>query len=263
MELKFRNLNADEIELRVGNTKRKNQSQPKSKENPVVGFQLLLYKTARVDANILDETVGTFNWQKKFYQVKDTMICSLGINANYDKASTEPYWVWKDDAGDVSETEAVKGEASDSFKRAAFAFGLGRNNLYYAPFIWVKCENDINEYTKFYVSEIAYDKNGYITKLIIREQITDNLIFSYPKNAKVSQNGGNQQNNAVGGVKQTIAKQDLEIIELYLGQCNEEKRKSFFTWLDGLCGTMTPANLSYEQGKEVAQKLKGRLVNGK
>ena len=41
-ELKFRKLRADEIELRVASTTES-------------GFSLLLYKTARVDANVLDE----------------------------------------------------------------------------------------------------------------------------------------------------------------------------------------------------------------
>ena len=77
--IQFRKLKADEIELRVGAT---NES----------GFSLLLYKTARVDANILDETVGAFNWQKRFYQVKQTMICEIGINVNYDKDNEqEPF----------------------------------------------------------------------------------------------------------------------------------------------------------------------------
>ena len=126
--LTFRNAKPNEIELRVGAT---NDS----------GFSLLLYKTARVDANILDETVGAFNWQKRFYQVKNTMICSIGINVNYDDETKEPLWIWKDDAGDESNTEAIKGEASDSFKRAGFAWNICRS-LYSSPFIWIKKDQD-------------------------------------------------------------------------------------------------------------------------
>ena len=81
--IKFRNLTKDEVEVRVGG-----------------GNSLLLYKTARVDAEVLDETVGQENWQKKFYQVKNTMICSIGININYADHSKEPFWIWKDDGGD-------------------------------------------------------------------------------------------------------------------------------------------------------------------
>ena len=48
-----------------------------------------------------------------------------------------PEWVSKSDCGSESNTEAEKGEASDSFKRACFNWGIGRE-LYTAPFIWVK-----------------------------------------------------------------------------------------------------------------------------
>ena len=62
MQLQFRTLTANEIECRVGNVAKDGS-----------GFFLLLYKNARVDANILDETVGEFNWNKEYYQVKNTM----------------------------------------------------------------------------------------------------------------------------------------------------------------------------------------------
>ena len=179
MELKFRDLRAEEIECRVGNTKRQNPKLPKSDSNPVVGFQILLYKNARVDANILDETVGAFNWTKKFYQVKNTMFCEVAIR---DKDTGE--WVAKSDCGDDDfQTEQIKGEASDSFKRACFAWSLGRMNLYYAPFIWIKCENGVDEFTKLYVSEVEY-KDHIISKIIIKDRINDNVIYSFPKSAK-------------------------------------------------------------------------------
>ena len=110
-EIKFRNLTKDEVEVRVGG-----------------GGNLLLYKTARVDAQVLDETVGNLNWQKRFYQVKETMVCSIGINVNYDDPTKEPLWVWKDDGGDDDYTmEKVKAELSDATKRAGFAWGIGRS----------------------------------------------------------------------------------------------------------------------------------------
>ena len=127
---KFRDLRADEIECRVQSVKPN-------------GLVLLLYKDARVDMNILDETVGAENWQNKFYEHKGILFCSLGINTNYAEAPDKPdRWVWKDDAGVESNTEAEKGNASDARKRAGFAWGIGRE-LYTAPFTWIpadKCE---------------------------------------------------------------------------------------------------------------------------
>lgn len=117
--VKFRPLRADEVDARVGTCNEK-------------GFSLLLYKDARCDQNILDETVGPENWQRRHYEVKGNMFCSVGI---YDTEKKE--WIWKDDCGTESNTEKEKGEASDSFKRACFNWGIGRE-LYTAPFIYIK-----------------------------------------------------------------------------------------------------------------------------
>lgn len=118
--MNFRDLTAEDIEVRVAQC------------NQNWGVQLLLYKNARVDMNILDETVGAENWQNRFYECKGNLYCSLGINVNYDKPDKEPNWIWKDDCGSESNTEAEKGEASDARKRAGVAWGLGRE-LYTAP----------------------------------------------------------------------------------------------------------------------------------
>ena len=122
----FRDLRADEIECRIGTVSKQGK-----------GLSLLLYKTARTDCDILDETVGPENWQCRFYECKGTLFCSLGIRVVRDDGAYE--WVWKDDAGAPSNMEAQKGEASDCRKRAGFAWGIGRS-LYTAPFIWVPAE---------------------------------------------------------------------------------------------------------------------------
>lgn len=153
---KFRDLRADEIEVRVQSVK----------EN---GLVLLLYKDARVDMNILDETVGSENWQNKFYEHKGILFCSLGINTNYDKPDLPDRWVWKDDAGVESNTEAEKGNASDARKRAGFAWGIGRC-LYTAPFTWIpadKCNIKNGKcYDKFVVEKIIIE-NKQITAVAI------------------------------------------------------------------------------------------------
>ena len=115
----FRDLRADEIEVRIAQTSQ-------------WGVNLLLYKDARVDMAILDETVGQANWQNKFYEHKGILFCSLGINTNYNNPLADDRWVWKDDAGVESNTEAEKGNASDARKRSGFAWGIGRE-LYTSP----------------------------------------------------------------------------------------------------------------------------------
>lgn len=116
---KFRTLRAEEIECRVGS----------SNEN---GFTLLLYKDARCDQNILDETVGEFYWQRDHKELKGNIYCGVSI---YD--GEECQWITKWDCGAESNTEKEKGEASDSFKRACFNWGIGRE-LYTAPLIYIK-----------------------------------------------------------------------------------------------------------------------------
>ena len=114
----IRPLRADEIEVRVGNVYDG-------------GVSLLLYKNARVDMAILDETYGPTNWQRDHKEVKGNLYCGIGI---FD--SEKNAWIWKWDCGTESYTEKEKGESSDSFKRAGFNWGIGRE-LYTAPFIWL------------------------------------------------------------------------------------------------------------------------------
>lgn len=104
MGLKFRQLRADEIDCRVAQIKQN-------------GLTLLLYKDARCDMNILDETVGPMNWQRKHGRENANCIVSI-----YD--SEKEMWVEKEDTGTESNTEAEKGLASDSFKRSCFNWGM-------------------------------------------------------------------------------------------------------------------------------------------
>lgn len=116
----FRDLRAEEIECRVA------QAKPN-------GVSLLLYKDARCDQSILDETVGPMNWQR--HHSRDNANCIVSI---WDEQKKQ--WIEKEDTGTESNTEAQKGLASDSFKRACFNWGIGRE-LYTAPFIWIKAED--------------------------------------------------------------------------------------------------------------------------
>ena len=155
--MKFRLLTADEIECRIGTVKAQ-------------GVSLLLYKDARTDQNILDEVVGSMNWQRSHQILDGNLYCTVSI---WDEEKKQ--WISQQDVGTESFTEKEKGQASDCFKRACFNFGIGRE-LYTAPFIWIPstlCEikkNDDGKYTcydRFEVSEIGYDEKRNINKLVI------------------------------------------------------------------------------------------------
>jgi hypothetical protein len=170
LELKFRQLRADEIDCRVA------QIKPN-------GLSLLLYKDARCDMNILDETVGPMNWQRK--HGRDNANCIVSI---WDEDKKQ--WIEKEDTGTESNTEAEKGLASDSFKRACFNWGLGRE-LYTAPFIWVssdKCEitqkNGKTTCTdKFAVTDIKYT-DGKISDLTIMNTSKNAVAYTMKRGSK-------------------------------------------------------------------------------
>lgn len=102
----FRVLRADEIDCRISQIAKDGK-----------WLDLLLYKDARCDMNILDETVGPFNWEREHF--RENANCTVRI---WD--ATKEQWISKEDTGTESNTEAQKGLASDSFKRACFNWGM-------------------------------------------------------------------------------------------------------------------------------------------
>lgn len=165
--MEFRTLNKDEIDVRISQI-----------ENN--WCTLLLYKDARVDQNILDETVGAMNWQDHYS--RDNANCTVSI---WDDEKKQ--WIEKENTGTESFSEAEKGLASDSFKRACFNWGIGRE-LYTAPSIFIFPKKEIKykyngkevdefyEYkdgkyttkTRFIVDYIDYD-NKKIQNIVIRD----------------------------------------------------------------------------------------------
>ena len=160
MKIEFRKLRADEIDCRIGQIKDS-------------GLSLLLYKDARCDMNVLDEAVGALNWKRE--HTRDNRNCIVSI---WDEDKKE--WVSKEDTGTESNTEAEKGLASDSFKRAGFNWGIGRE-LYTSPFIFVECETvkkdiggyyiknaeDDKRFKSLRVAKIEYNDKREITNLVI------------------------------------------------------------------------------------------------
>lgn len=167
----FRLLNADEIEARVATVSEK-------------GCTLLLYKDARCDMNILDETVGTMNWTRS--HTRDNANCIVSI---WDENKKQ--WISKEDTGTESFTEKEKGLASDSFKRACFNWGIGRE-LYTAPFIWISADKvnlsqkngKYTTYDKFVVEAIRYDEKRQISALSIKNQLGKRVYIYNPKEKK-------------------------------------------------------------------------------
>lgn len=172
MEYKFRDLKSTEIDCRIAQINEK-------------GLSLLLYKDARVDMDILDETVGAMNWKRT--HTRENANCIIEI---WDEDKKQ--WIGKEDTGTESFTEKEKGLASDSFKRAGFNWGIGRE-LYTAPFIYIpltdkegKANFDLTEkngkkttYTKFHIEKIEITEKE-ITGLAIKND-KGKRVFVYKK----------------------------------------------------------------------------------
>ena len=177
----IRLLRAEEIECRIAMVNEK-------------GLSLLLYKDARVDQRILDETFGAFGWKRSHQCIDGNLYCTVEV---YNKDSGE--WVSKQDVGTTGYTEKEKSQASDSFKRACFNWGIGRE-LYSAPFIWVPAaktsiQKKGDKYIsneRFSVSAISFNDNREIVSL----EITD----SHGQTVYTMGQGGTHKDRKIAGL---------------------------------------------------------------
>lgn len=183
---KFRLLKAEEIEVKIKQVAEK-------------GAVALIYKTSRVDMDILDETVGAENWQSEYVEIKGNLYCGIGI-----KDETTQEWVWKYDCGIESRSDGEgnekKGEASDAFKRAGVQWGIGRE-LYTSPFIFLNLPTTANQngkgyklknpFARFEVKEIKYDGSNKIAKIVIADE-KGNEVYRHPREAANAEKNAKQ-----------------------------------------------------------------------
>lgn len=200
----FRKLTANEIDCRVASV---------SKEGSLM---ILLYKDARVDQKILDENFGIFGWQRKHEVIGGNLYCTVSVR-NPETGE----WVSKQDVGVESFTEKEKGQASDSFKRACFNLGIGRE-LYTAPQIWISKGNYTpNEkggtYDRFAVKEIGYDGDGNINRLIIENSKLKKVVFTTEK----------KESDRKGFPSRTIM---IEIAKKHYPEGSEQRKKLLDGW---------------------------------
>ena len=189
----IRLLSKEDIDVRVAQTNTYNNN-----GQLVVKVSLLLYKDARVDMKVLDELFTPMGWKRTHKLIGDRLYCQVEV---WDAEKKE--WICKEDVGVESNTEAEKGQASDSFKRACVNWGIGRE-LYTAPRISIEL-ND-KEYTRdqqgkirvsasFSVKSIGYDtKTRTITSLEIQDRFGN---VRYSMNAPAAQPAPKEPSQAV------------------------------------------------------------------
>ena len=109
----------DQIKWRLGAT---NQEKTKG--------IALAYIDSRDVQKRLDDVLGISNWRDYLDRVDGGFVSGIEIRIGDE-------WIRRSDAAGDTRVEPLKGGASDSFKRAAAKWGVGRY-LYYMPNIWVE-----------------------------------------------------------------------------------------------------------------------------
>ncbi len=249
----IRLLKADEIECRVAVIK----------EN---GLSLLLYKDARVDQRILDETFGPFGWKRSHQSIEGNLYCTVEI---LDKETGE--WVAKQDVGTMSYSEKEKGQASDSFKRACFNWGIGRE-LYTAPFIWIPAgkaeimyKEDQNKGKRFYcndhfsVSSIRYNDDREISALVV---VNDRGQTVYELKEKGAGTTGCRKGKAAGG-NGNKAETALKTAQKAPASISKEQMDSLQAELDRTGVTMETVQSRYQiqEPGAMSAELYGRVMS--
>lgn len=253
-------LTAKDVELRTAQIKKTNYG---------VYITLLVYKDARVDMRMLDKLYGPLGWQRHHREINGRLYCTISV---YDKENK--IWIEREDVGTPSNTEEVKGESSDSFKRAGFNFGIGRE-LYDAPNIRFKLNDGeysdyngkVSCYMKFRVSEMEYDAEaGEFSKFTVVDE-KGNIRFANKKAVNVAQSAQNQptqrekqQTNANAQAQQ---KNEPDVwVRAYKGQMcvylpalKEWKYLATITNGAVLAMIATDAQGKYAQVKEQAKKM--------
>lgn len=224
-------------------------------------ISVLLYKDARVDMKILDETFGPMNWQRHHDVINNNLFCTVSI---YDEDKKQ--WISKQDVGIPSYTQAEKGEASDSFKRACINIGIGRE-LYSAPGIFItplqgEVTQNKNKYqtrSKFYVKEIEYDNKREIAYLVIvdgkgnqryswgrKTQTSPPVANNKPTNAPNNNPTNTPDNNVIEHQRIDLAK---------MLKAKQVPMNTFMNWLKREYHVEKLENLNVNQVEEVKHKV--------
>ena len=189
-------LRAEEIECRIATINEK-------------GLSLLLFKDARADQRLLDEVFTPFGWKRTHQMIDGNLYCTVEI---WDREKQQ--WIGKQDVGTASYSEKEKGQASDSFKRACFNWGIGRE-LYTAPFIWIPAEktaiqrkgDKYTSYNRFSVSSISYNQQREITALSI---VNERGELVYEKKVPSANTNLKKEEHQKTGVLTLLQKKTLE-----------------------------------------------------
>src|SRR5690625_4019480 len=112
---------------------------------------LVAYVDSRDVQDMLDRVVGSDKWQDRYEVIHGGLFCGISIKGGDE-------WVTKWDVGAPSNYEKSKGNSSDSFKRAAVKWGVGRF-LYSLPIITLPSMAYKDKYYPSWNGRIIWDKD--------------------------------------------------------------------------------------------------------
>lgn len=246
-------LTKNDVELRVQSISEKKN------------ITLLVYKNARVDMRILDNVYGTMNWQRKHEVVNGNLFCTISV---WDSANG--HWVEKQDVGTESYTEAEKGQSSDSFKRAGFCWGIGRE-LYDAPHILFPAVADdklsknksgrYSTYMKFTVKEMEYDEERHEFKTFVVMDEKGTVRFSVKNYKKQRLDGNKSSHEEVNGEEPKPPQKSKQAEKLTIGgETKPTTVKEYKSMVFGKaqvldCMSIIPGLLKDKYGKDKFDEL--------
>lgn len=211
-KINFKHLTPNQIEVRPTGTTPKGQC------------TLLLYIDSRCASNILDETVGAFNWSIEYKPIGDKVFGRLSI---YDEERN--IWVHKEDTGSASEFESDKGLSSDILKRCLARWGC--DYLYSAPKIKIQCLDNYYFNDKMTMS-FSVKNIDYIGRQISQLTIVDrfnNVVFDWA----INQTAAPVYNS--GNTKHYMAPETRREVKISDTMSNEERLIAFRDAMRGEC----------------------------
>lgn len=210
-KIDFKQLVPEQIEVRPTDTKVKNKA------------TLLLYISSRAAVDILNETIGEYNWTIEYKAVGDKVFGRLSI---WDEE--KKMWIFREDTGEESNISADKGLSSDILKRTLARFGC--DWLYHTPKIKINCPDNYYYNDKmtmtFTVKEIKWNDNKELISLKILDKFGKE-VYNY---------GGEEECKPVKNESREQYKPNSEILREF---CSKKKTEEgvdqddlvrFFKW---------------------------------
>lgn len=240
-KINFKGLTPNQIEVRPTGTTPKGQC------------TLLLYIDSRCASNILDETVGAFNWSLEYKPIGDKVFGRLSI---YDEERN--IWVHREDTGSASEFESDKGLSSDILKRCLARWGC--DYLYTAPKIKIQCPDNYYFNDKMTMT-FSVKSIGYVGKNISQLTIVDrfdNVVFDWTIN----------QTSNSDNTKHYMVPETHREVKISETMSNEERLIAFRDAMRGKCDDKTLSDFfnfymrvdnKHNNGRSVAENWTGNF----